>query len=66
MTDPRVIFLQRAHRVTALWRAGRWDIDQAFNGLVDPFLEIVGPAARLCRLRRSSVATRRSMVRRGP
>jgi hypothetical protein len=50
MNDVRATFLRRAERVSALYRGGRMDIDRAFNALIHPFLEIVGPAARLCRI----------------
>jgi hypothetical protein len=48
--DPRAVFLRRAARVGALHRGGRLNADQAFNALIHPFLEIVGPAARLCKI----------------
>jgi hypothetical protein len=47
--DPRVVFLRRAARVTALYRGGRMDTDRAFDAMIHPFLEIVGPAAQLCK-----------------
>jgi hypothetical protein len=49
-TDSAVVFLRRAGRVTALWRGGRMDTDRAFRCLIHPFLEIVGPTARLCKV----------------
>jgi hypothetical protein len=47
--DPRVVFLRRARRVTVLHRGGRMNTDAAFEALIHPFLEIVGPAAQLCK-----------------
>ena len=48
--DPRVVFLRRAARVIALYRGGRMNTDAAFEALIHPFLEIVGPAAALCKI----------------
>jgi hypothetical protein len=47
--DPRAALLARASALDTLYLAGELDLDTAFDRLVDPFLEIVGPDPKLCR-----------------
>src|SRR4051812_35073482 len=42
MIDPRLAFLARASARNFLVERGILELDDAFHGLVDPFLEIIG------------------------
>jgi hypothetical protein len=46
--DPRSAFLARAAALDTLVQAAEIDLGAAFDELVDPFLEIVGPDAKTC------------------
>ena len=41
--DPREAFLGRAAARDALYQAGAIDLAEAFDGLIEPFLEIIFP-----------------------
>jgi hypothetical protein len=47
--DPRAAFLARASALDTLYQVGELGLEVAFDRLIDPFLEIVGPKPDLCR-----------------